>query len=214
VYGRAGFKDGDSVPGIVGYEADRMESNYPLPNAVAGTYTLLSHSPFTDYGTTTADYANSSVYQAPSGAWVFAAGTFAWSWALDNFGGRNLVDARIQQTTMNILNRFEGNQQSPSATTHPASNVGLTTATLNGSVNPNGGDTHYSFEYGTTPSYGSTTPSVDVGSGTNPVAASANIAGLAPSTTYHFQLVATSSSGTTNGGDLTFTTAPHHQRRR
>jgi hypothetical protein len=75
-------------------------------------------------------------------------------------------------------------------------------------VNPNGADTHYSFEYGTTPSYGSTTPSVDAGSGTNPVAASANITGLAPSTTNHFQLVATSSSGTTNGGDLTFTTTP------
>src|SRR5439155_20672553 len=28
--------------------------------------------------------------------------------ALDNYGGRNLVDPRIQQTTANILNRFLG----------------------------------------------------------------------------------------------------------
>ncbi len=95
----------------------------------------------------------------------------------------------------------------PSATSQPATNPGSTTATVNASVNPNGADTHYSFQYGTTTSYGSTTPSTDAGSGTSPVAAAANLTGLAPSTTYHFQAVATSASGTTNGGDLTFTTA-------
>ena len=46
VYAGTGFRDGDSVPGIVGYEADRLFSQYPSPNAVSGTYTLLSHSPF------------------------------------------------------------------------------------------------------------------------------------------------------------------------
>jgi hypothetical protein len=103
VYAGAGFRDGDSVPGIVGYEADRSFSEYPLPDAVTGTYTLLSNSP-----TGTSDHANSSVYQAPSGAWVFGAGTIQWSYALDNFSGSNLVDPRIQQTTANILNRFLG----------------------------------------------------------------------------------------------------------
>src|SRR5205814_1643479 len=54
-------------------------------------------------------YSNSSVYQAPSGAWVFGAGTFGWTWALDDFlNGANKVDPRIQQTTANILNRFLG----------------------------------------------------------------------------------------------------------
>ncbi|HVH71392.1 MAG TPA: N,N-dimethylformamidase beta subunit family domain-containing protein, partial [Candidatus Dormibacteraeota bacterium] len=106
VYAGTGFRDGDTVPGIVGYEADRQYGTYPLPNAIAGTYTLLSSSPFTS-SSSTSDYANSSVYQAPSGAWVFGAGTVQWSWALDNFSSVvNLVDARIQQTTANILNRF------------------------------------------------------------------------------------------------------------
>ena len=104
VYAGTGFADGDSVPGIVGYEVDRSFSEYPQPNAVSGSYALLSHSPFTVSGSQ--DYANSSVYQAPSGAWVFATGTISWSWALDNYGGRNLVDARIQQTTANVLDRF------------------------------------------------------------------------------------------------------------
>jgi hypothetical protein len=106
VYAGTGFADGDSVQGLVGYEVDRFFSQYPPPNAVSGSYVLLSHSPFRVSGSR--DYANSSVYQAPSGAWVFAAGTMSWSWALDNYGGRNLADARIQQTTMNVLDRFVG----------------------------------------------------------------------------------------------------------
>src|SRR5437867_3350063 len=34
VYAGTGFKDGDSVPGIVGYEADHLFTQYPQPNAV------------------------------------------------------------------------------------------------------------------------------------------------------------------------------------
>src|SRR5207244_663472 len=57
------------------------------------------------------DVSNSSLYQAPSGAWVFATGTMAWSWGLDSFnnaGTRTNIptDARIQQTTTNLLNAF------------------------------------------------------------------------------------------------------------
>ena len=104
VYAGTGFRDGDSVPALVGYEADRWFSQYPPPNAVVGTYTLLSNSPFGS------DHSNSSVYQAPSGAWVFASGTMNWSAALDKFIGWTLMDPdpRIQQTTANILNRFLG----------------------------------------------------------------------------------------------------------
>src|SRR5437660_7363638 len=106
VYAGTGFKNGDTARRIVGYEADRLFSEYPLPNAIPGTYTLLSQSTLGNGGTS--DYANSSVYQAASRAWVFATGTMSWSWALDNYNGVNLVDPRIQQTTANILNRFLG----------------------------------------------------------------------------------------------------------
>ena len=105
VYAGTGFRDGDSVPGLVGYEADRWFTEYPSPNAVSGTFTLLSHSPFTTTGNAS-DYSNSSVYQAPSGAWVFTAGTMGWSYALDNFNGNNVTDPRIQQATANILNQL------------------------------------------------------------------------------------------------------------
>src|SRR5438034_564277 len=68
------------------------------------TGTPLSNSALGNGGPS--DYSNSSVYQAPSGAWVFAAGTIAWSWGLDNFNGYNFADPRIQQTTANVLNAF------------------------------------------------------------------------------------------------------------
>src|SRR5437773_967124 len=132
VYAGTGFEDGDSVPGIVGYEADRWFSQYPSPPVVSGTYTLLSNSPFTT-SANTSDFSNASVYQAPSGAWVFAAGTIGWSWALDNFGGHNVLDTRIQQTTTNVLNRF----------VNPASNFVIAASPSSQTVTA-GGATSYS----------------------------------------------------------------------
>jgi hypothetical protein len=105
VYAGTGFKDGDQVPSIEGYEADRLFTQYAAPNAVPGTYAILSQSVLGNGGAS--DFANSSIYQAPSGAWVFAAGTIYWSLGLDNFN-TSFADARIQQTTANVLNRFVG----------------------------------------------------------------------------------------------------------
>jgi hypothetical protein len=102
MYTGTGFKDGDVVAGIVGYEMDRFMPDVAPPNST--NLTLLSRSPFTNI-LGTPDYANSSIYQAPSGAWVFSSGTISWSWALDGiFHGR--ADPRIQRTTANLLNAF------------------------------------------------------------------------------------------------------------
>ena len=95
----------------------------------------------------------------------------------------------------------------PAATTGAASAVTATTATLNGTVSPNKESTTYRFEYGTTTAYGSQTPAgTSGGNADRPV--SADITGLAPSTTYHFRLFATNASGTATGADAQFTTAP------
>jgi phosphodiesterase/alkaline phosphatase D-like protein len=96
--------------------------------------------------------------------------------------------------------------QPPSATTGAASGVTNTTATIAGSVNPNGLDTSYHFEYGTTPSYGTSTTAVDDGSGTGTDSVNAALSGLTQGTTYYYRLVATSVGGTTNGSQGTFTT--------
>jgi hypothetical protein len=94
----------------------------------------------------------------------------------------------------------------PAATTGAASAVTATTATLNGTVSPNKETTTYRFEYGPTTAYGSQTPAGTT-SGNADKAVSADITGLAPSTTYHFRLVATNASGTATGADAQFTTS-------
>ena len=108
VYAGTGFNDSDSVPVIVGGEADRFFSTAPAPVAVGGTFTLLSHSPFSG-SNNNPDHSNSSIYQAPSGAWVFGSGTMGWGWALDDYyrgGTLDTDDVRIQRATENILDAF------------------------------------------------------------------------------------------------------------
>lgn len=95
----------------------------------------------------------------------------------------------------------------PTVTTQAASALTDTSATLNGSVNPNYESTAVSFEYGLTTAYGSTlAASPSPLSGGSLSAVSANLSGLSPNTTYHFRAVAVNAAGTTRGADLTFTT--------
>lgn len=94
----------------------------------------------------------------------------------------------------------------PAVTTGPASDLGQSSATVSGTVNPNGQTTHYYFRYGTTSTYGTQTSPANVGSGSTPVGVHATLTGLSANTTYHYQLVAQSSAGTTAGTDQTFTT--------
>ena len=81
-----------------------------------------------------------------------------------------------------------------------------TTATLHGTVNPNGLETSYYFKWGITAEYGHTTATENAGSGKEAKSVSAGISGLSPGSTYHFQLYAKNSAGTSEGGDKTFTT--------
>jgi len=93
-----------------------------------------------------------------------------------------------------------------------AQTVTANSAQLRGGVYPNGFDTTYWWEYGTTTAYGQTTTANDIGSGTAPVAVTDTLSGLSPGTTYHYRLVAQNSVGTPNsvvteyGYDYTFTT--------
>src|SRR5205807_1659524 len=96
----------------------------------------------------------------------------------------------------------------PSAKTATASALTQTSATLNGTVNPNGGAvSDCRFEYGSTSAYGSSVPCASLpGSGTAAVAVSAEVEGLAPNSTYHFRIVASNADASGSGEDQTFTT--------
>jgi hypothetical protein len=81
-------------------------------------------------------------------------------------------------------------QEPAVVTTGPAEAVGHATATLTGTVDPNGTAREYRFEFGTTTAYGLQTAVATTEDGTEPQAVSADLQGLAPATTYHFRLVA------------------------
>jgi hypothetical protein len=94
----------------------------------------------------------------------------------------------------------------PFATTQPATNIQVNSATLNGTVSANNLPTSVTFEYGTTPGYGSA-----IAADQSPVAGNASesvtgrISGLKTGITYHYRVVATNSLGTTIGIDIPFT---------
>lgn len=95
----------------------------------------------------------------------------------------------------------------PGATTGAATAVGTTSATLNGTVDPNSRDTTFYFEYGTSTSYGTKTAEKSAGSGASPQNEAVAISKLQVGKTYHFRIVAKSDAGTTTGADATFTTS-------
>jgi titin len=123
IYGGTGLNDGNQVPKVLGYEFDKQFSIFTNPvtntdpasktTVVAGTYTLLSNSPYTDIYKN-ADHSNSSIYQVTSGAWVFAAGSMYWNWGLDSYTAPAGITTyavaapspALQATTANILNLF------------------------------------------------------------------------------------------------------------
>jgi hypothetical protein len=94
------------------------------------------------------------------------------------------------------------------AVTEAATSLTRHEAKLNGTVNPEGVETHYHFEYGTSTSYGSSVPAPDANAGASVanVAVSQHVVGLSLGVTYHYRLAATNTSGTTYGEDHTFVT--------
>jgi hypothetical protein len=96
----------------------------------------------------------------------------------------------------------------PAVTTGAPADVAIQTATLTGSVDPNGAETTYFFQFGATSLYGAQTTTGSAGAGASRVAVTAALTGLAPATTYHYRLVARNRNGLVKGADRRFKTKP------
>ncbi len=96
----------------------------------------------------------------------------------------------------------------PSVITLGATEITGASATLSGSVNPNGSAVaECRFEYGTTLLFGSTASCAQLpGSGTTAVEVSARVTGLEEDTPYDFRLVARNAGGVGSGLEELFTT--------
>jgi streptogramin lyase len=87
-----------------------------------------------------------------------------------------------------------------------ADQIGTTSARLKGRVRANSQATTYHFEYGPSLDYGTTTPTAYAGSGYDLNQVLASVDGLAPSTKYHYRVVAENDAGVTIGPDRVFAT--------
>jgi hypothetical protein len=94
----------------------------------------------------------------------------------------------------------------PHALTGGVKHARGTTAELTGVISPNGHETTYFFQYGTTTGYGTQTPNATA-TGTAKVKVGATIGGLKPAATYHYRLVAVSGGISYPGKDRTFIAA-------
>ncbi len=127
--------------------------------------------------------------------------------SLEPAGGSVVLASLITQPEVQI-SYLEPALNTAALTTGAASAITQTSATLNATVNPEGGGVSSCyFEYGTSEEYGSTAPCTSpLGSGQNPPAVSVSVGNLDPNTTYHFRAVGINLGGASYGGDQSFTT--------
>jgi hypothetical protein len=105
------------------------------------------------------------------------------------------------------LSLFSDAYQSSTPITGASSGVTTSTATVAGSVNPNGAAVRVSFQFGTTTAYGQSTAVQTLGPDDAADTFSAALAGLPAGTTIHYRAIATSDFGTLTGADQTLKTS-------
>jgi DNA-binding beta-propeller fold protein YncE len=96
----------------------------------------------------------------------------------------------------------------PVITIEPVTEVTQTGVTVNARINPEGKETTYQFRYGQTAAYGKQTALGSAGAGSTPQTVSVVLSALNVGTSYHYELIAENSDGTTTSGDQPFTTVP------
>jgi hypothetical protein len=160
-----------------------------------------------EFGTTSSYGTKTATQSAGSGSNPTNVATNIAGLAVATTFHYRLVAMNASGTTLGADRTFI-TQGPPTVALAATQNAISTTATLNGAVDPHGRSTNWYFEYGTTASYGSRTPTRNAGSGNGAVAVSEPLSNLTPGTTYHFRLVATNSAGTARSADATFATVP------
>jgi hypothetical protein len=103
IFGGTGIVAGEAFPGIVGYEYDHMAPADVRPTNL----TIVARSAVN--GFLGQDESATVLYTAESGATVFAAGTIAWSWGLDDYGHETygaFADPKLRKLTANIIERL------------------------------------------------------------------------------------------------------------
>jgi hypothetical protein len=192
----------DSTGAIYVVESPATGTKGVVKLSAAGTYlsTVPVESPFTlavDQATDHLYVSDTSVGQIRefdvAGAQLAAfGGSLPLSLAVNEANGRVYVGVFSFLTGGAAVNVFgPAGVNVPTVTAAPAAAVLETTASLSGTVDPDGGEAvGCRFEYGPTTAYGQSAPCVPATPFASSTAVAANLTGLNPSTTYHFRLAA------------------------
>ena len=107
IFEGTGLRDGDSIPGLVGWEHHGDPASLPGLEVIAAGDTLKAEGSRSTYAAT--------VYPGPAGNWVFNAATIFWSLGLSqppgfappyaHLGRPHGPDERVQRITANFLRR-------------------------------------------------------------------------------------------------------------
>ncbi|WP_372682082.1 hypothetical protein, partial [Desulfosarcina sp.] len=149
-----------------------------------------------DRGVYHAVTADSGGYAMP----VLEAGAYTVSFIGSGIGGETHRTVAVEGQSLLLDLVTVGDE----AITGSASAISGSTAQLNGTVNANGQDVDYYFEYGPTTQYGHIS---DVLSTISNQRVAIAVSGLSPGTLYHFRLVVLADAGTIDGNDRSFETA-------
>jgi len=79
VFKGTNFKNGDKVPGIIGYEVQHYIKNGFEPKNLS----IIGHS-FVKNDTNNSTFADTVIYSTSNGSLVFSAGSIIWNWGLDD----------------------------------------------------------------------------------------------------------------------------------
>ena len=169
------------------------------PNGLSATYAF-------QYGTSTNYGSQTQTRTVGSGSSAVAVAVTVNSLASGTTYHYRVVSTNPLGTAAGADATFATVAELPVVVLTKPSLVTDSSVTLTGSVNPSGRTTSYTFQYGTTSSYGLQSAPVSLSSGTSAKSVAATVGGLAAGTTYYYRLVATSSAGTSASGGLAFVT--------
>lgn len=110
LFAHTGISASTVIPGIVGYELDERTSAAPGGTLVVGSGTGAPCQHESEPSPVHGEIAQSTLYEAPSGALVFASGTLGWLYALSPVPQASpdvprAPDARVVAMTENLLAR-------------------------------------------------------------------------------------------------------------
>src|SRR4030095_9965525 len=135
--------------------------------------------------------ARGSIFRALTG------GTMYYIAVLDELGTNAIVSESLVQLSV-------ATPTIPTVTTLPLVSISSTGAVLIGTINPNGLQSRFWFDWGPTTSYGNISANRLLFPSTALATNSVIVSGFSPNTTYHFRAVGTNELGRANGLDQTF----------